>query len=150
MHGAVTELYTRLWLIFKITVLLHFRMPTKGNYVAGRQVSRWDTESDNVDIQYRHFDNRESPGLAEFFAGKKGTILKVLLLFVCFLIGLIIGYIIRRNIHEKYISPSTDSSPVTVSSIYQVIFLAIQSLTVYSKFSKGTFTKGPHRTLCVV
>ncbi|XP_022343266.2 putative N-acetylated-alpha-linked acidic dipeptidase [Crassostrea virginica] len=94
-------------------------MPTKGNYVAGRQVSRWDTESDNVDIQYRHFDNRESPGLAEFFAGKKGTILKVLLLFVCFLIGLIIGYIIRRNIHEKYISPSTDSSPVTVSSIYQ-------------------------------
>lgn len=97
-----------------------FRMPSKGKYVAGRQVSRWDAESDIVDIQYRHFDKTTSSGLADFFSGKKGNALKVLLLVVFFFTGLIIGYIIRRNIHEKYIAPKPDPSPVSVPSIYQV------------------------------
>jgi hypothetical protein len=95
-------------------------MPIKGKYVAGRQVSRWDAESDNVDIQYRHLDNSASPGLTEFFSGRKGNILKVLLLAVCLFVGLIIGYVIRRNIHEKYIAPYNNLSPTPVPSIYQV------------------------------
>lgn len=103
-----------------------FRMPSKGKYVAGRQVSRWDAESDIVDIQYRHFDKTASSGLADFFSGKKGNALKVLLLVVFFFTGLIIGYIIRRNIHEKYIAPKPDPSPVPVSPIYQVNNTVVQ------------------------
>lgn len=103
-------------------------MPSKGKYVAGRQVSRWDAESDIVDIQYRHFDKTASSGLADFFSGKKGNALKVLLLVVFFFTGLIIGYIIRRNIHEKYIAPKPDPSPVPVSPIYQDYDPAIRKL----------------------
>ncbi|XP_061198017.1 putative N-acetylated-alpha-linked acidic dipeptidase isoform X1 [Saccostrea echinata] len=95
------------------------RMPIKGKYVAGRQVSRWDAESDNVDIQYRHLDNPASPGLVEFFSGRKGNVLKVLLLVVCFFVGLIIGYVIRRNIHEKYIAPLNTPTPTPIPRIYQ-------------------------------
>lgn len=107
-------------LVFYFVFQNIFRMPSKGKYVAGRQVSRWDAESDIVDIQYRHFDKTASSGLADFFSGKKGIALKVLLLVVFFCTGLIIGYIIRRNIHEKYIAPKPDPSPGPVPSIYQV------------------------------
>lgn len=78
-------------------------MPTKGKYIAGKQVSRWDAESDNVDIEYKNLESHPKP--SAFFDGRKGCALKILLLLACFSIGLIFGYIIRRNIHEIFISP---------------------------------------------
>ncbi|XP_067658691.1 putative N-acetylated-alpha-linked acidic dipeptidase isoform X1 [Haliotis asinina] len=80
-------------------------MPTRG-YIAGKPVSRWDAESDNIDIEYKNLDRpRPQAWCGDCFSGRKGTILKVLLLIVIFFVGLILGYIIRRNIHETFIAP---------------------------------------------
>ena len=35
-------------------------MPTKGKYIAGKQVSRWDADTDNVDIEYKNLDTQLS------------------------------------------------------------------------------------------
>lgn len=74
-------------------------MPTKGKYIAGKQVSRWDADTDNVDIEYKNLDTQSSASVP-FFSGRKGCLLKILFLLVCFAAGLILGYIVRRNIHE--------------------------------------------------
>lgn len=75
-------------------------MPIKG-YIAGRPVSRWEAETDNIDIDYR---NLEGHGLGpcrcieECQTGKKGCALKILVCVVIFFVGIFIGYVIRRNI----------------------------------------------------
>ncbi|XP_041378101.1 putative N-acetylated-alpha-linked acidic dipeptidase isoform X2 [Gigantopelta aegis] len=81
-------------------------MPTRG-YIAGKPVSRWEADSDNIDIEYKNLDHARPPtgACTECFAGRKGQVLRILLVTVIFFVGLILGYIIRRNIHEKLIMP---------------------------------------------
>ncbi|XP_021363831.1 N-acetylated-alpha-linked acidic dipeptidase 2-like [Mizuhopecten yessoensis] len=81
------------------------RMPTKGKYIAGKQVSRWDAESEKVDIEYKNLDNASTSKLS-FFSGQKGCALKLLLLAACLAVGMIVGYIIRRNVHDVFLPPS--------------------------------------------
>ena len=96
-------------------------MPPKGKYVAGKQVSRWDAESDNVDIEYKNLENSATPPF-RFFDGRKGRLLKALLLIVVFFVGLILGYIVRRDIHEKYISKPPNGQKCKKAGILQVRF----------------------------
>jgi hypothetical protein len=91
-------------------------MPTKGKYIAGKQVSRWDADTDNVDIEYKNLDTQLSASVP-FFSGRKGCMLKILFLLVFFAAGLILGYVIRRNIHETLIKQKI---PVKVDGIKQV------------------------------
>ncbi|KAJ8320983.1 hypothetical protein KUTeg_002570 [Tegillarca granosa] len=82
-------------------VLIEIRMPTKGKYIAGKQVSRWDAESDNVDIEYKNLESHPKP--SAFFDGRKGCALKILLLLVCFSVGLIFVYgRMRRYRYDVY------------------------------------------------
>ena len=90
-------------------------MPTKGKYIAGKQVSRWDADTDNVDIEYKNLDTQLSASVP-FFSGRKGCMLKILFLLVFFAAGLILGYVIRRNIHETLIKQKI---PVKVDGIKQ-------------------------------
>ncbi|XP_071146679.1 N-acetylated-alpha-linked acidic dipeptidase 2-like isoform X2 [Mytilus edulis] len=78
------------------------RMPAKGKYIAGKQVSRWEADTDNVDIEYKNLDT-QSIAPVPFFSGRKGCLLKILFLLVFFSAGMILGYMIRRNIHETLI-----------------------------------------------
>ncbi|XP_052102906.1 N-acetylated-alpha-linked acidic dipeptidase 2-like isoform X3 [Mytilus californianus] len=78
------------------------RMPTKGKYIAGKQVSRWEADTDNVDIEYKNLDT-QSIASVPFFSGRKGCLLKILFLLVFLSAGMILGYMIRRNIHETLI-----------------------------------------------
>lgn len=59
--------------------------------------TRWDSKRDQVDVQYKRFSGR-----ASCFQGRKGLILKLLLLCVIFLVGLIIGYSFRRRIQPLF------------------------------------------------
>ncbi|XP_071146680.1 N-acetylated-alpha-linked acidic dipeptidase 2-like isoform X3 [Mytilus edulis] len=77
-------------------------MPAKGKYIAGKQVSRWEADTDNVDIEYKNLDT-QSIAPVPFFSGRKGCLLKILFLLVFFSAGMILGYMIRRNIHETLI-----------------------------------------------
>ncbi|VDH99937.1 N-acetylated-alpha-linked acidic dipeptidase [Mytilus galloprovincialis] len=78
------------------------KMPAKGKYIAGKQVSRWEADTDNVDIEYKNLDT-QSIASVPFFSGRKGCLLKILFLLVFFSAGMILGYMIRRNIHETLI-----------------------------------------------
>ncbi|KAK3581371.1 hypothetical protein CHS0354_016217 [Potamilus streckersoni] len=77
-------------------------MPSKGKYRAGKQVSRWEADSENIDIEYK---NLETPTQAptwqtDIFVGKKGIALKILGGVVLFCIGLVLGYVIRKGVKE--------------------------------------------------
>ncbi|XP_074654826.1 putative N-acetylated-alpha-linked acidic dipeptidase isoform X2 [Tubulanus polymorphus] len=61
------------------------------------QRSRWNSDGDHVDLQYRQMDKPPSNG---WFTGRKGVIIKLLLLVLFFIMGLMAGYLIRRNLHE--------------------------------------------------
>ncbi|CAI9727446.1 Hypothetical predicted protein [Octopus vulgaris] len=89
------------------------RMPS-GGYIAGKALTRWEADTDNIDIDYRSLegDNR-CKWLNECFSGRKGLVLRILLVFVLFCVGLIVGYIIRRNVHEHFIAPATKCEPQT-------------------------------------
>ena len=42
---------------------------------------------------------------SQWFSGRKGMVLRVLIIVVIFSIGLIIGYVLRRSVHEMAASP---------------------------------------------
>ncbi|XP_064611281.1 putative N-acetylated-alpha-linked acidic dipeptidase [Liolophura sinensis] len=75
-------------------------MPIKG-YIAGRPVSRWEAETDNIDIDYRNLDGHglgPCGCIEECQTGKKGCALKILVCIVIVFVGIFIGYVIGRNI----------------------------------------------------
>lgn len=89
-------------------------MPS-GGYIAGKALTRWEADTDNIDIDYRSLEgDHRCKWLSECFSGRKGQVLRVLLVLVLFCVGLIVGYIIRRNVHEQFIAPTfrcEESSP---------------------------------------
>ena len=93
-------------------------MPTKGKYIAGKQVSRWDADSENVDIEYKNLDNASSAKMS-VFSGHKGRALRILLLIACVSVGMILGYIIRRNVHEQFLSKTPSLPHYTIIQIQQ-------------------------------
>ncbi|GFO08337.1 hypothetical protein PoB_003484200 [Plakobranchus ocellatus] len=82
-------------------------MPSRG-YIAGKPVSRWEADSDNIDIEYKNLDKplQQHHPCPQCLIARKGIIIKGTIVLAVFLFGLIIGYLVRRNIHEEYIAPS--------------------------------------------
>ena len=81
-------------------------MPSSAGYKRGiptEPFTKWETDTDQVQVDYKNLN--EKPGSSAWLSGKKGVVLKVLLLGVIFSLGMIIGYVIRRNVHEVYIKP---------------------------------------------
>ncbi|KAG1711231.1 N-acetylated-alpha-linked acidic dipeptidase 2 [Nymphon striatum] len=92
-----------------------------GDYVKGKtSYTKWDVDSENVDIDMEKEDNAEANRCHEeirvinnssrgWFSGKKGQILKFLLCAAIFMMGLFIGYLLRKSVHEYVIAkPSVD------------------------------------------
>lgn len=71
-----------------------------GDYIRGKKTyTKWDAESENIDIEYRP-DSQKTLLQEGWLSGTKGKIIKVLLLILLFCTGIIVGFIIRRNIKE--------------------------------------------------
>ena len=64
--------------------------------------SKWDSDRDEVEVDYQRMDGPQPPR-ASIFSGSKGMMLKVMIFTVIFLLGLVIGYAMRRNVQEKFI-----------------------------------------------
>ena len=109
-------------------------MPS-GGYIAGKALTRWEADTDNIDIDYRSLEgDHRCKWLSECFSGRKGQVLRVLLVLVLFCVGLIVGYIIRRNVHEQFIAPTfrcEESSPQVIHLIL-LYLLKKQELVILS------------------
>ncbi|KAL8620439.1 hypothetical protein ACOMHN_066750 [Nucella lapillus] len=74
-------------------------MPTRG-YIAGKPVSRWEaSDSDNIDIEYKNLDRpgKQTWCPGDCLTGPKGLVVKVLSAVLMLCMGLVLGYVIRRN-----------------------------------------------------
>ncbi len=82
-------------------------MPSRGYHPGVPQensqpYTKWDTDKDEVEVDYKQLDRKRK---ASWFSGTKGVILKILLVILIFLLGLIIGYVLRRSVHEEFVMP---------------------------------------------
>ena len=66
--------------------------------------SKWESDRDEVEVDYQRMDGPQPPK-PSIFSGRKGMLLKVMIFSVIFLLGLIIGFALRRNVQEKFIRP---------------------------------------------
>ena len=64
--------------------------------------SKWDSDRDEVEVDYARMDGPQPPR-SSIFTGRKGMFLRIMIFSVVFLLGLIIGYALRRNVQEKFI-----------------------------------------------
>ena len=64
--------------------------------------SKWESDRDEVEVDYQRMDGPQPPK-PSIFSGRKGMLLKAMIFSVIFLLGLIIGYALRRNVQEKFI-----------------------------------------------
>ncbi|KAL5013908.1 hypothetical protein ScPMuIL_008178 [Solemya velum] len=83
-------------------------MPSKGKYIQGKQVSRWEADSDNIDIEYKNLEGRQPVTLcrcSDCFVGWKGILLKVLSLVLLLCLGMLLGYLVRRTVHDNVVLP---------------------------------------------
>ena len=96
-------------------------MPTRG-YIAGKPVSRWEAaDSDNIDIEYKNLDRPGRQSLCgDCLSGTKGLVLKALVLAVLFVLGLVLGYVVRKSTCEQGPDPASPSLHVTFVRVQQV------------------------------
>ena len=76
-------------------------MPSKGRYTAGKQVSRYEADSDNIDIEYKNLDSQgqnQTPCTCPL-GNKKPLVIKLLCLAVVFGLGLLLGFVVRKNVY---------------------------------------------------
>ena len=103
-----------------------FRMPSKGRYTAGKQVSRWEADSDNIDIEYKNLESQGHGnicGTCSCAGGeKKNLVIKLLTITVVFGVGLVLGYLVRKNVLKHKDIPVIISAPTgeNKSDIYRI------------------------------
>ena len=94
--------------------------------------TKWDKHRDEIEVDYRQLDNesvtsagaryRAGVGGGEScFSGRKGCVLKLLLVLTPFGVGVIVGFVIHRNVHHHHHAPqhqahASSHDDVTVSS----------------------------------
>lgn len=127
----------------------NFRMPAKGKYIAGKQVSRWDADTDNVDIEYKNLDS-QSVTSVPFFSGRKGCLLKVLFLLLFFSVGMILGYMVRRNIHETLIKEHCTEKPNTIKQVKKKGTHLVTTCTLIQHKTLFSFKFVLDRRSCIV
>jgi hypothetical protein len=98
-------------------------MPSKGRYTAGKQVSRYEADSENIDIEYK---NLEGQGHSVWCSNctcplgdKKPLVIKALTVTVVFGIGLVIGFLLRKTVYSSNEDLPIYEKPNT-SSIYSI------------------------------
>lgn len=97
--------------------------------------TKYDTDADEIRVEYKRVDNNNSPlhsgggsrasssmsltgldfhspdGASSWFSGYKGAVLRVLVVVVVFMVGLVAGYILRRNVREMSLH-TVDAGPL--------------------------------------
>ncbi|XP_052760356.1 N-acetylated-alpha-linked acidic dipeptidase 2-like isoform X1 [Mya arenaria] len=99
-------------------------MPSKGRYTAGKQVSRWEADSENIDIEYKNLEG-QSNGPAGSCSNctcplgeKKPVVIKVLLFIIVFGAGLVLGFIVRKTVDKG--GKSIPDVPVDMEGLFRI------------------------------
>lgn len=102
------------------------RMPSKGRYTAGKQVSRWEADSENIDIEYKNLESQTHanicPNCSCLQGDKKNLVIKLLFVTVVFGVGLVLGYLVRKTVLKNKDIPLIVSSSglENKSDIYRI------------------------------
>ena len=86
---------------------------------------RWNSDADQVDVQYKQMDKAPS----SILQGIKGWIILILALVVTFVVGLILGYLIRRSIH-----PEPDTDPASLHPSHEKVNIFMLHLSFFLDF----------------
>ena len=101
-------------------------MPSKGRYTAGKQVSRWEADSENIDIEYKNLESQTHanicPNCSCLQGDKKNLVIKLLFVTVVFGVGLVLGYLVRKTVLKNKDIPLIVSSSglENKSDIYRI------------------------------
>lgn len=99
-------------------------MPSKGRYTAGKQVSRYEADSENIDIEYKNLEDQgqHAPcGTCTCPLGdKKPLVIKILSVIVVFGVGLVLGFLFRKTVYSNGNSESQNKRPNATSSLYGI------------------------------
>lgn len=98
-------------------------MPSKGRYTAGKQVSRYEADSENIDIEYKNLEG-QSQGTAcsncTCPLGDKKPLIKVLSVIIVFGIGLVLGFLIRTSVYHEGGNQTRPPDIQKPSSLYSI------------------------------
>ncbi|XP_066273766.1 N-acetylated-alpha-linked acidic dipeptidase 2-like [Branchiostoma lanceolatum] len=73
-----------------------------GNQAGSTQAySRWQSDLDSVSVNTEGQAPRVAGGEGSWQTGVKGIVIKILIIILIFMFGLVIGYVIRREVHKK-------------------------------------------------
>lgn len=99
-------------------------MPSKGRYTAGKQVSRYEADSENIDIEYK---NLEGQGHTSWCSNcscplgdKKPLVIKALTITVVFGIGLVLGFLLRKTVYPPRHTDEPVIERINVTNIYSI------------------------------
>ena len=101
-------------------------MPSKGRYTAGKQVSRWEADSENIDIEYKNLESQgrstACPNCSCLQGDKKTIVIKVLFISVVLGVGLVLGYLVRKSVLKNQDIPLivSNSGNDNFSDIYRI------------------------------
>ncbi|XP_045162989.2 putative N-acetylated-alpha-linked acidic dipeptidase isoform X2 [Mercenaria mercenaria] len=99
------------------------RMPSKGRYTAGKQVSRYEADSENIDIEYKNLEGQGHTAWCSNcscpLGNKKPLVIKALTVTVVFGIGLVLGFLFRKTVYSKSGDVPIYDKPNS-SSIYSI------------------------------
>ena len=115
-------------------------MPSKGRYTAGKQVSRWEADSENIDIEYKNLESQGHGnicGVCSCAGGeKKNLVIKLLAITVVFGVGLVLGYLVRKNVLKHKDIPVIISAPSgeNKSDIYRIRQVILWALCILCTF----------------
>ncbi|KAL4221698.1 N-acetylated-alpha-linked acidic dipeptidase 2 [Mactra antiquata] len=102
----------------------YLRMPSKGRYTAGKQVSRYEADSENIDIEYKNLEDQGQHGPCSNctcpLGDKKALVIKILTVIVVFGVGLVLGFVLRKTVYSnETVEPQKQVSNKT-SSLYGI------------------------------
>lgn len=73
--------------------------------------TKYESDNDEIKVEYKRVDSVQR---MQWFDGYKGSILRILVVIIIFMLGLILGYVIRRTVRELPLQSgaSGDDHPV--------------------------------------
>jgi len=73
--------------------------------------TKYESDNEEIKVEYKRVDNVQQ---VSWFSGYKGSVLRILVVIIIFMVGLILGYVIRRTVREL---PQQTDTPEAASAL---------------------------------
>lgn len=82
--------------------------------------TKYESDNDEIKVEYKRVDSIQR---MQWFDGYKGSILRILVIIIIFMLGLILGYVIRRTVRELPLQPGAGGDDLSVKSEVSLSFI---------------------------